>query len=257
MSDAVPRPFAAACRIGALALLCACAPPAPAAAPPQPVALEVLSPPEPGAWHSAQWVPADWANPPDHSGPYRADHVVRNPDGVLDLILDAKGEAGVVQGVGRTARGRYAFSFVVPPMHDGQDAAAFLYDNATRDEVDVEVVGRRGLQLNVHHDGQEHPVWPANYRGDLSGRTITGVIEIDAGRQVTWSLDGREVLRLRPTDVAPNVLPSAEMAFIFNNTTVLNAPKWIGRWKGLRGARSVMHVLGFRYTPLPDAGRSL
>ena len=198
-----------------------------------------------------RWTPAEWANAPDHALPNLRANVVWEPARAVSLVLDGVGETQLVRNGPICDSGVYSFSFVVPRMHEGQDAAVFLYEHATHDEVDVEVVGRRGLQLNVHHGGREFPVWPQGFRGDLSGRTITGSMRIDGGGSVVWRLNGEEALRLGRKDTGATGLPTARMQFIFANETVTKSEPWIGRWTPLRpGERSVMRVLGFSYAPL-------
>lgn len=204
------------------------------------------------AWHASQWANAS------STVPWRADHIVRQPDGSVAFRLDLDGapQLQAVNGTPAQVSGRWEVDATLPILRDGLIVAPlWLYNSQTRDEIDFEFVGRRGLEVTMHaYPAGKHRKSTARlFAGkDLSGRRLRLTIALDlAGERATMFVDGQKVHVFdRPASgffISSAVKPWIEVWPIDPGKSDL--VNWAGRWQGLeKGESLTMTVHGYRYT---------
>lgn len=206
---------------------------------------------------SAPMAPSQWSEPKLGGYDWRVDHAtVRGGELLLSVSERASGQVQT-NAAAASSSALWEVDVTVPPMRDGLIAAPLWTFNAdTFDEIDFEVVGRKGLQLTVWSavDGRHTSVWSRQViDGDLSGRRYRLGIAYEAGERIRFYIDGRQVAEVRPED-APLGFPSTPQKPYFD-LWVANGlnPGWAGRWSPLRsGERLTMRLHGYRTTPLAD-----
>jgi hypothetical protein len=205
-----------------------------------------------GKWHASEWANANSPLPWRYSRvsqPAKADTV---------FSLDAGGapQLQAQGGIAAAASGLWESEVTVPRLRDGLIVAPlWLYDPGSRDEIDFEFAGRKGLDVSIH-------AWPGGvhktqtvrlFAGqDLSGKRLRFGIRVNqnagtAEMLVNGALVQRwERARLGYFPSKP-LKPWIEMWAA--NPSNSGFVQWAGRWTGLASGEKIqMTVHGYRYT---------
>lgn len=223
-----------------------------------PVALPPLNLSDMSLWNwGGRWHASEWGNGMSPI-PWHYDRVVQPAGKDTLFTLDATG-APQLQAMGGTpvyTRGLWETEVTLPRLTDGVVVAPlWLWDDASRDEVDFEFAGRGGLDVTLHAavNGQMRQDTVRLFAGrDMSGQRHRFGIRIDdqAGL-VDMFVDGVRVHRWERSKMAFFVSrplkPMIEMwAADPNNAGFVG---WVGRWTGLPNGQPLrMTVHGFGYT---------
>lgn len=212
-----------------------------------------------GLWHwNGKWHASEWGNNFSQI-PYKYDHIVQRMNGDTVFTLDAAGapELQALNGTPSQLSGLWEADVTLPKLKDGLVVAPlWLYDQASRDEIDFEYAGRRGLDVTMHVNvnGQMHRDSVRLFAGsDMSGQRHRFGIRVDqkAGT-IEMYFDGRLVHRWRRSDmgavfVSRPVKPWISMWAANPNDGGFNY--WLGQWQGLApNEKLTMTVHGYNYT---------
>lgn len=207
--------------------------------------------------YSKPWLASQWSNALSPI-PWRYDHIVVRSDGAVSFFLDATGapELQAVNGTVAQTSGLWEVDATLPQLRDGLVVAPlWLYNPQTRDEIDFEFAGRKGLDVTMHaYPGGVHR--KASYRlfagQDLSGRHMRFGIALDPSRgRIAMLVDGTPLYTFDKVQagffVSSALKPLIEMwAANPNSTDLVN---WVGQWSSLpTGTRLEMKVHGYRYS---------
>jgi hypothetical protein len=202
-----------------------------------------------GRWHASEW---------DHAFsdvPWRFSRIQQAADGKTYFHLDRSG-APELQAMNQPAskKGLWETEVTLPNEASGLAIAPlWLYNTSSKDEIDFEFVGTKGLQVNIHsYATGRHVQAPVMLPGTtgLSGHTIRFGIrtDLDAGR-IELLINGRIVhTYLRSTN--PGAFPSTALKPFISMWPAKSglgwAETWLGKWAG---EPTTMVVHGYRYTP--------
>lgn len=203
-------------------------------------------------------IPSQWGEPKLGGYDWRADHAVIRR-GALELSVSERASGQVQTGSGAVSKSAlWEVDVTLPEMRDGLIAAPlWTFNRETFDEIDFEVVGRKGLQLTVWTsvEGRHTPVWSdIAIPGDLSGQRFRLGIAYEAGERIRFYVNGALVKDLRPSDI-PLGFPSTFQKPYFD-LWVANGlhPGWAGQWEPLRPReRLTMVVHGYNVGPVPSS----
>lgn len=204
-------------------------------------------------WHASEWNHA--ASPI----PWRYNRVSILPDGKVNFVLDATGAPQLqgVNGMVAQTKGKWEVDVTLPLLRDGLVVAPlWIYNENSRDEIDFEFAGRKGLDVTMH-------VYPGGvYRKstkrlfagqDLSGMRMRLAIDLDVGAGTARMLvNGQEVHRFSRSVsgffLTTAMRPRIEMwAANPNNADFVN---WVGKWQPLAPGRTLrMTINGYKFTP--------
>ena len=207
-----------------------------------------------GKWHASEW------NNGFSTIPWRYNRVARQTNGDVRFRLDSTG-APQLQAQGGTpaySRGLWEVDATIPALREGMVVAPlWLYDSASKDEIDFEFVGRRGLDVSLHaYPGGVHKQSTVRlFAGtDLSGKRMRFGIRLDqTAGTATMLVDGKAVHTFDKTKlgwfVSEPVKPFIELWAANPKLTWLTA--WTGTWAPLKnGEHRTMTVHGYGYTPI-------
>lgn len=207
-----------------------------------------------GKWHASQWAndmsPIAW----------RFDRVTRTASGDVLFRLDSGGapELQAVDGTTAEASGFWEAEVTLPQLRDGLVVAPlWLYDKNSRDEIDFEFAGRKGLDVTMHVNvgGQMRTTSTRLFAGrDMSGERHRFGIRVDqAAGTIDMFLDGARVHRWERS-VTPNFVSRPLKPFISMwaaNPTNGGFVSWVGAWAGLApGEALTMTVHGYGFSAL-------
>ncbi|MBX7483663.1 family 16 glycosylhydrolase [Qipengyuania qiaonensis] len=204
-------------------------------------------------WHASEWANQFGALP------WKYDHVLPQPDGNIVLILDSKGapQLQAVDGTPASADGIWEVDVTLPQLRSGVIVAPlWLYNQKTRDEIDFEFIGTKGLQVTVHtYPNRQHSenavqlFWGQN----MSGRRMRLGIEVDQdGGTITMLVDGKVVHRFAKADLTS--FPTSDMRPLIEMWAIkpsyANLVSWAGPWDGFGDEENMtMVVHGYTYRP--------
>jgi len=206
-----------------------------------------------------KWVGSEWANV-NSPLPWKFNHIKQLSKADTLLTLDAAG-APQLQGGGATpARtdGLWEAEVTLPQLREGLVVAPlWIYDSTSRDEIDFEFAGKRGLDVTMHVyvNGVHKQNTVRLFAGtDMSGQRKRFGIKVDqATGRVDMFLDGKQVHRWEKKTlgyfVSKPLKPWIEMwaANPSNNGFV----QWVGKWTPLApGQVLTMRVHGYGYSTL-------
>ena len=206
--------------------------------------------------YAGTWMASNWAS--QGPIPYRYDHVQRSKRSAV-LVLDDAGAPQLKAYGGNPSKtsGFWEADVTLPKLRDGLVVAPlWLYNEKSREEVDIEFTGRTGLQLTLHtYPGGVHTTDACKvFDGrDLSGERHRFAIALDEGAGIAEVfVDNHSVARFdrEKTKGFPttDLKPIIEMwAADPNNAGFVG---WVGRWQPLAaGEKLEMTVWGYRYAP--------
>ncbi len=204
-----------------------------------------------------KWIGSEWANG-NSPLPWKFNHISQPAKADTLLTLDAAG-APQLQGGGATpARtdGLWETEVTLPQLRDGLVVAPlWLYDPASRDEIDFELAGKRGLDVTMHvyvngvHKQNSVRLMAGT---DLSGqRKRFGIKVNQASGFVEMFVDGARVHRWDKAAlgffVARPLKPWIEMWAA--NPANTGFVQWVGKWTPLSAGQVLtMRVHGYGYT---------
>lgn len=204
-------------------------------------------------WHASQWPNAT------STIPWRADRITVQSDKSVALFLDRSGapQLQAVEGTPAMSAGLWEVDVTLPELRDGLVVAPlWLYNEQTRDEIDFELAGRKGLDVTMHvySGGQHRKSTERLFAGqDLSHRRLRFAISLDTGAgRAAMLLDGKQVHLFDRSRIgffiSSAVRPRIEMWAA--DPVKADLVNWVGRWPGLaEGERLKMTVHGFRTVP--------
>lgn len=206
-----------------------------------------------GKWHASQWSnamsPIAW----------KFDRVTRTASGDVLFRLDSDGapELQAVDGQTAEASGFWEADVTLPQLKDGLVVAPlWLYDKNSRDEIDFEYAGRKGLDVTMHANigGQMRTTSTRLFAGrDMSGERHRFGIRVDqAAGTIEMFFDGARVHRWERS-VTPDFVSRPLKPFISMwaaSPTNGGFVSWVGAWAGLApGEALTMTVHGYGYRP--------
>ena len=207
-----------------------------------------------GKWHASEW------NNANSQIPWRYNRVVRQTGGDVKFRLDATGapQLQALNGTPAYSRGLWEVEATIPALREGMVVAPlWLYGSASKDEIDFEFVGRRGLDVSLHaYPGGVHKQDTVRlFAGtDLSGKRMRFGIKLDqtAGTAIML-IDGKVVHTWSKAKlgwfVTKPVKPLIEVWAANPQLSWLTS--WTGVWTPLpTGDHRTMTVHGYGYTPI-------
>lgn len=207
-----------------------------------------------GKWHASEW------NHANSTIPWRYNRVVRQSGGDVKFRLDSTG-APQLQAQGGTpaySHGLWEVEATIPALREGMVVAPlWLYDPASKDEIDFEFVGRRGLDVSIHaYPGGVHKQSTVRlFAGtDMSGKRMRFGIRLDqTAGTATMLVGGKPVHTWTRAQlgwfVSKPVKPFIELWAANPQLTWLTS--WTGVWTPLpTGDHRTMTVHGYGYTPI-------
>ena len=207
-----------------------------------------------GKWHASEWAHAN------STIPWRYNRVARQTNGDVRFRLDATGapQLQAQGGIPAYSRGLWEVEATIPALREGMVVAPlWLYDSASKDEIDFEFVGRRGLDVTMHaYPGGVHKQNTVRlFAGtDMSGKRMRFGIRLDdTAGTATMLVDGKVVHTWTRAQlgwfVSKPVKPFIELWAANPKLTWLTA--WTGIWAPLKsGEHRTMTVHGYGYTPI-------
>jgi hypothetical protein len=208
---------------------------------------------------SGTWIGSEWGNG-NSTLPWKFDHI-QQPAGADTLFtLDAAG-APQMQGGGGTAAandGLWETEVTLPQLRDGLIVAPlWVYDPTSRDEIDFEFAGRRGLDVSMHvYVGGVHKQNTVRLFADtdMSGQRKRFGIKVDQTSGYTeMYLDGKLVHRWDRATlgyfVSRPLKPWIEMWAA--NPASSGFVQWVGQWTPLPAGQTLtMRVHGYGFSTL-------
>lgn len=207
-----------------------------------------------GKWHASEW---DHAN---STIPWRYNRVARQSTGDVKFRLDATGapQLQAMNGTPAYGSGLWEVDATLPALREGMVVAPlWLYDPTSKDEIDFEFVGRRGLDVTLHAypNGVHKQNTVRLFAGtDMSGKRMRFGIRLDqTGGTATMLVDGQAVHTFDRAKlgwfVTKPVKPFIELWAANPKLTWLT--QWTGIWAPLAaGEHRTMTVHGYGYAPL-------
>ena len=207
---------------------------------------------------SGKWIGSEWGNG-NSPLPWKFDHVAQPAGADTLFTLDGAGGPQIQAGTAEAkADGLWEADVTLPQLREGLIVAPlWLYDPASRDEVDFEFAGRRGLDVSMHSyvNGAHVQNTVRLFAGtDLSGQRkrfgikvdqATGFVEmyVDGVRVHRWDRSGMTGFITHP------VKPWIEMWAA--NPWDGGFVGWAGSWTPLaQGEKLTMRVHGYGYSTL-------
>jgi hypothetical protein len=208
--------------------------------------------------YKAAWTASNWANA-GSTIPWVYSHVKQSGNQVLER-LDATGapELQAVQGTPARTSGLWQVDVTMPlKMREGVVVAPlWLYDNISKDEIDIEFVAARALTVSLHS-------WP----GGVSKSQTVAVIS-------NFNFSGRRLclgINVHPTGGLIDILADGQVIYTWNRSKMsffVNHPlrpwlelwaanpantglsAWTGKFAGFAAGDSMtLTVNGYSYTP--------
>ena len=211
-----------------------------------------------------KWIGAEWSNG-NSPLPWRFNHISQPAKADTLLTLDAAGAPQLQGGGAMPARteGLWEADVTLPQLRDGMVVAPlWVYDPASRDEIDFELAGRRGLDVTIHVyvNGVHKSNTVRLFAGtDLSGQRKRFGIRVDqAAGVIEMFVDGSRVHRWEKSTlgyfVARPLKPWFEMWAA--NPTNTGFVQWAGKWTPLApGQAMTLRVHGYGFSTL--AGKAV
>ncbi len=207
----------------------------------------------------AKWIGSEWGNAMSPL-PWKYSQISQPAAADTLLTLSAKGSAQL-QGGGATAAmrdGLWETDVTLPRLKEGLVVAPlWLYDPASRDEIDFELAGRKGLDVTMHvYVGGVHKTSTKRLfaETDMSLQRKRFGVRVDQTLgAVEMFVDGKRVHIFERSKmgffVSKPVKPWIELWAADPRNA--NFVAWVGKWPGLAtGEALTMRVHGYGYTTL-------
>ena len=190
--------------------------------------------------------------------PWKSDHIRQRSDQSVDFILDFGGapQLQAVKGTSAHTDGLWETEVTLPQLRDGVVVAPlWLYDPDSRDEIDFEFAGRKGLDVSIHAypNGTHRKKTVRLFEGqDLSGRTLRFGILVDTiAGEAEMIVDDQVVYVFRKAElgwfVSKPLKPWIEMWAADPENAGFAA--WVGEWQGIAdGEEMRMRVHGYGFS---------
>jgi hypothetical protein len=209
---------------------------------------------------NGKWLASEWDNV-NGPIPWRYNHIVQKSGKDTVFTLDATG-APQLQGMNGTpayTRGLWETEVTLPSLHEGVIVAPlWIYDTGSKDEIDFEFAGRRGLDVSMHVyvNGVHQQNTVRLFAGtDMSGQRHRFGIKIDeTAGYVEMYVDGQRVHRWERSSTTSFISHPMKPWIEMWPTNPSNAGfvQWAGQWKGLApNEKLTMTVHGYGYTTIP------
>jgi len=204
------------------------------------------------------FVPSQWNEPKLGGYGWKSENV-KIINGELQLTVSEKASAQVITGgKSDSPSARWEVDVTLPKMRPGLIAAPlWTFNDKAHEEIDFEIVGTRGLQLTVWAsvNNQHKSVWVKWIElGDLSGKRYRLGIEYEAGKRVTFLINGKEAAVVTPADTAAGAFPNKPMKPYFDLWVAAGSvmdPRWAGQWEPMApDDKLVMTIHGYKRTDL-------
>lgn len=208
-----------------------------------------------GRWHASEW--GNWMGPL----PWKYDHVAQKANGDTVFTLDATGAPQLMaqNGTPGAVQGMWEADVTLPTLKDGVVVAPlWLYDGESKDEIDFELAGRKGLDVTLHasvNGVMQHNSVRLFAGRDMSGeRHRYGIKMNQSAGYVEMYVDGQRVHRWtrkgKSAFVSHPMKPVIEMWAA--NPDDAGFVSWVGRWTGLAPNQALtMTVHGYGYAAAP------
>ncbi|MGJ4892954.1 family 16 glycosylhydrolase [Bradyrhizobium sp. HKCCYLRH3099] len=212
--------------------------------------------------YKARWHASEWANAGSTIA-WKYDHV-QPSGGQIFLRLDADGapQLQAVDGTAAQDDGLWEADVTLPELREGVIVAPlWIYDRDTKDEVDFEFAGRRGLDVSMHAwpGGQHRTTTIRLFAGtDFSHKRMCfGIRAKRAAGQVEMLINGAVVYTWDRSRmdfyISHPMRPFIEMWSV--DPASPGMVTWAGRFQGFSaGEHMTMIVNGYRFTPASSAG---
>ena len=207
-----------------------------------------------GKWHASEWANAGGPIP------WRYNHITQPNRADTIFKLDAAGapQLQAQNGTPAYGAGLWETDVTLPRMRDGLIVAPlWIYNATSRDEVDFEFAGRKGLDVTIHAalngvmQSQTVRLFPGV---DMSGQRKRFGIKVDqAAGYVEMYVDSKLVHRWDRSKmsyfVSKPLKPWIEMWPA--NPANTGFVQWAGKWTGFATGETLsMTVHGYGYSPL-------
>jgi hypothetical protein len=209
---------------------------------------------------NGKWLASEWDNV-NSTIPWRYNHIVQQSGKDTVFTLDAAGapQLQAMNGTPAYTRGLWETEVTLPSLREGMIVAPlWIYDTGSKDEIDFEFAGRRGLDVSMHVyvNGAHQQNTVRLFAGtDMSGqRHRFGIKTDEAAGYVEMYVDGRRVHRWDRSSttffISHPMKPWIEMWP--TNPSNAGFVQWAGQWKGLAANEKLrMTIHGYGYTAIP------
>lgn len=207
--------------------------------------------------YAGNWHASEWGNALSFT-PWRYSRVVKATNGDVRFTLDATGapELKAEAGIRAAKDGLWEADVTLPALRDGLVVAPlWLYNNSTKDEIDFEYAGRKGLDVTVHKyvNGLHVSKTQRLFAGvDMSGQRKRFGIQVSQSLgTIKMYVDG--VLVHTFDKKTMGYFPTSDMRPIISmwpaRSDWSNFVQWVGKWTPLTSTEKVVMVAhGYRYT---------
>lgn len=206
-------------------------------------------------WNNSKtWSRSQWSGGAFHALPFDSNNITVQRNGDVVLTMDRFAEAELQRNADATAtKGFVQADITVPNMRSGVIASPIsLYDQATGDEINIAVVGLKGLQLTAKLNGKSATVTPAALQGDLSGRRIKVGVSYELPYQITYLIDDQPVLTLTNSSAPGGRLPMHGFKAISSVWGYPQGGGWAGTYQPLGAGEEVkMTIHGYDFKAAP------
>lgn len=190
-----------------------------------------------GKWHASEWASALSFTP------WKFNRVTKLGNGDVRFLLDSAAAPELKAGTGiqSAMSGLWETEVTLPTLRDGLVVAPlWLYNNATKDEIDFEFAGRKGLDVTVHKyvNGLHLSKTVRLFAGvDMSGQRKRFGIEVSQPEgKIRMYVDSKLVHTFDKQ--ALGYFPSSQFRPLISmwpaRSDWKNFVQWVGKWTPLR-----------------------
>ena len=186
------------------------------------------------SFDSSMWQKADWSNGGVFGCTWKPDHISYSSGGMnINLDDQSNNRMNHTSGECRTI-GSYSYGYFEASMKSAQGSGTvssfFTYDDASRDEIDVEILGKNPsqVQFNYFANGQGRHEKVIDLGFDSSAGFHTYAIEYGEGF-IHWYVDGQWQWGVDSQGLnGGSSLPSHPMKIMMNLWNGIGLTDWLG-----------------------------